>query len=73
MYSEEVIEKLARVLAYYIEDGTMTEVAVDIEFPPSYKFGEPIKEGTREAFIEDTKTFFSIADKLQNRFKGDDD
>lgn len=64
MYSDEVIEKLARVLAYYTEDGTMSEEGTEFEFPPGYKMGQEIKEGTKAAFIEDTKTFFLIAETL---------
>lgn len=44
----------------------MTEAATTFEFPPGYHRGEEIKEGARDAFIEDTKTFLEIAEKLAN-------
>lgn len=64
MYSDEVIEKLARILAYYTEDGTMCLEASKFEFPPAYLKGKEIPEGTKEAFIADTKQLFTIAEIL---------
>lgn len=54
---ERIATQLARVLAFYTEDGTMTAEAVKW----------PCDGDTEPIFIEDVKKFFEIADKLGYR------